>query len=339
MLKKATQLIFIIFTLSLVVFYFWGSSSSHDIDDYNQIQTYNSNTVQINKDTFSLVTFNIGYLSGMTNNTAVERPESLIMRNLEKSVDLFQRIKPDFISFQEIDFDASRSFNFNQAHAIALNASFNYTSTCINWNKKYVPFPYWPISSHFGKTVSGQAIASQYPIIENSSYTLARSKNNTFYYDAFYLDRLAQISTIDMGLIQLIIINVHLEAFDSETRNIQIQEVLGIYHQYSETNPVILCGDFNSTPPNATNPYQDDNVIESLLEDTQIEMAIDIYEDMRNEVDYFTFNSESPIRRIDYIFFNPEFITCIDSRVLNEAGQISDHLPVWMKFTFNSTKN
>lgn len=338
MLKKLSLLL-ILLPLGLIYFYYWGSSSSTDISTYNQIQTYNSNTVITDKDTFSIITFNIGYLSGMTNNIAVDRPKSLIMGNLEKSVELFHQIKPDFISFQEIDFDASRSFNFNQAHAIALNASFNYTSTCINWDKKYVPFPYWPISSHFGKTVSGQAITSQYPIIENSSYTLARSKNNTFYYDAFYLDRLAQISTIDMGLFQLIIINVHLEAFDSETRNIQIQEVLGIYHQYSETNPVILCGDFNSTPPNATNPYQDDNVIESLLEDTQIEMAIDIYKDTRNENDYFTFNSESPIRRIDYIFFNPEFITCIDSRVLNEAGQISDHLPVWMKFTLNYPKN
>jgi endonuclease/exonuclease/phosphatase family metal-dependent hydrolase len=57
-------------------------------------------------------------------------------------------------------------------------------------------------------------------------------------------------------------------------------------------------------------------------------------ENAKNESRYFTFNSVSPDRRIDYFFFNPEFIQFVEAEVMHDAGQISDHLPVQMIFTF-----
>ena len=324
------------FVLLLVVFvtgfFFWGSSSTLSDGNYSDISEMKEPVSVQNTDTFSMVTFNIGYLSGMTNNKAVDRTAKLFDDKLNKSIHLFQSLQPDFIAFQEIDFDGDRSFNVNQMQELSAQIPYNYAAKAVNWDKRYVPFPYWPISQQFGKVVSGQAVLSQYKITENEIVTLVKPEGNPFYYNAFYLDRLAQVTKIKIGNKDLIIINVHLEAFHGETRDIQIKTVVGILHQYSEKHPVILCGDFNSTPPGATKPWQKDNVIKTLLADYQIEMAIGMNENKTNESSYYTFNSETPDRRIDYFFYNPKFIKVLDTRVLKESEQISDHLPVWMKF-------
>ena len=46
----------------------------------------------------------------------------------------------------------------------------------------------------------------------------------------------------------------------------------------------------------------------------------------------YTFSSGEPVEKIDYIFYNTKYIEKIDSRVVVEAKEISDHLPVLMRF-------
>lgn len=331
-MKKVLLFLLLVIGIFVPSFFFWGSAPTLSIEEYSEV-THNSKQAEIpSSDTFSIITYNIGYLSGMTNNKAVDRTKTLFDKNLNKATHLLTSLKPDFIAFQEIDFDADRSYNVNQMEVIMNQSGFGYSAKAVNWDKQYVPFPYWPINQQFGKVVSGQAVLSQYPIVESNIHTLVKPEGNPFYYNAFYLDRLAQITRIKVGKSDLFIINIHLEAFQPETRNIQIKTVLGILHKYSEKFPVILCGDFNSTPPGATNPWQDDHVIQTLLADFQLEMAINMEANKATESDYYTFNSESPNIRIDYFFYNPKFIKILDAKVLTEAGQISDHLPVWMKF-------
>ena len=331
-LKRIVPGFFISLLAFIGVFYLWGSSSTQDSNSYASIAINNSIVPTAPKDTLSIVTFNLGYLSGMTNNIAVDRSPTLFDQNLAHTIDLFHSVQPDFIAFQEIDFDSDRSFNVNQLQEITTQHPYTYAASAVNWDKTYVPFPYWPISQQFGKILSGQGLVSHYEIGSNKIIPLVKPKDNPFYYNAFYLDRLAQVSIIKVGTTELIIINVHLEAFHANTRDEQIKTVLREFHKYSETNPVILCGDFNSTPPNASMPYQEDHVISTILADYQIEMAINMEENKLNESEYFTFNSDQPTKRIDYIFYNPKFIQILDARVLTESKQISDHLPVWMKF-------
>ena len=47
---------------------------------------------------------------------------------------------------------------------------------------------------------------------------------------------------------------------------------------------------------------------------------------------YNTFNSGDPVEKIDYIFYDPARIRKVDARVVKEMGEISDHLPMYMKF-------
>jgi endonuclease/exonuclease/phosphatase family metal-dependent hydrolase len=332
-MKRVLVSFLLILVSSIVFFFFWGSSTASSLGDYEEIETYDpTSTPHQLGDTISIITYNLGYLSGMTNNLPLERTETLFTNHLAQAKELLHNTQPDIVAFQEIDFGADRSFNVDQLYALSTSHSFTSASRAINWDKRYVPFPYWPVSMHFGKVVSGQAILSRFPIINNDIHTLVKPEGNPFYYNAFYIDRLAQVSTIKIGKQPLFVINVHLEAFHADTREIQIRTVLKLFHQYSEQYPVILCGDFNSTPPHASEPWQDDHVIQTLLADYQMEMAIGLTENAKNESDYFTFSSESPSKRIDYFFYNPKFIQFIDARVIHEAGTISDHLPVSMRF-------
>lgn len=333
-MKKFLGYTFALLVAFVVIFFFWGSSANENANQYEVISNSSpSATAKTpDNDTFSLVTYNIGYLSGMTNNKAVDRSKKMFDNNLNAAVQLFSSIRPDFMALQEIDFDADRSFNVNQMEELSTQVPFQYSAKAVNWDKKYVPFPYLPVSQQFGKVVSGQSVLSQYEIIENSITTLVKPEDNPFYYNAFYLDRLAQTVKINIGTKTLVIINVHLEAFKPKTRDIQIKTVLDLFHQYAKDFPVILTGDFNSTPPGASNPWQDDHVIETILKDPGIEMAIGMDENAANESNYYTFNSENPDRRIDYFFYHPKFIEVINARVLVEANQISDHLPMYMKF-------
>ena len=317
----------------VVFFFFWGSSTNIHQDAYAEIEVSTSTATPYQLgDTLSIMTYNLGYLSGMTNNLPLERTETLFSNHLTQATALIQQTQPDIIAFQEIDFDADRSFNVDQLSALSTAHTFTSNARAINWDKRYVPFPYWPISLQFGKVVSGQALLSRFSITDNEIYTLVKPEGNPFYYNAFYIDRLAQVSTVQIGKKSLIVINVHLEAFHADTRDIQIRTVLKLFHQYSEKYPVILCGDFNSTPPYIAQPWQDDHVIQTLLADYQMEMAIGLEENNKNEADYFTFSSETPTKRIDYFFYNPKFVQFIDARVVHEAGTISDHLPVSMRF-------
>jgi endonuclease/exonuclease/phosphatase family metal-dependent hydrolase len=45
-----------------------------------------------------------------------------------------------------------------------------------------------------------------------------------------------------------------------------------------------------------------------------------------------TFDSKTPHKRIDYIFYTENSIEYISGKVLNEFGQASNHLPVFMEF-------
>jgi endonuclease/exonuclease/phosphatase family metal-dependent hydrolase len=315
-----------------LLFYFWASGSHTSREYYSSIESYD-HSKPYPGDTFSIITYNIGYLSGMTNNLAVEPEESLYRTNLDSIVSFLSNERADFVAFQEIDFGSSRSFQYNQLDSIAAGCDYSYGAVSVNWDKRYVPFPYWPPSVHFGKMLSGQAILSKFPFVSNKRVVLQKPESAPFYYNAFYLDRLLQIVQVDIGR-PLIIMNVHLEAFDTQTRQNQAETVKNYFEEYSKSYPVILLGDFNARPPFASSHVFDENTIETIMDVKSAAMAIPDSIYLKNERDYFTYSSGEPVEKIGYIFYTSDKIKPVEGGVLGGAGEISDHLPVKMKFIF-----
>ena len=225
----------------------------------------------------------------------------------------------------------SEDWFVNQFEELAILGSFSSGATVVNWDKTYVPFPYWPVKYHFGEILSGQAVLSNASIISNERLVLPEPQSNPFYYTAFYLERLAQLVWIKTESDSLLLINVHLEAYDGPTREKPVNIVLEIFKKYENKYPVILCGDFNCTPPYSKNAYPE-KTIDIILNYSGISSAISQSKYTLAPNDYFTFNSREPKEKIDYIFYNNKFLKCIESDVLHPEEEISDHLPV--KATF-----
>jgi endonuclease/exonuclease/phosphatase family metal-dependent hydrolase len=173
---------------------------------------------------------------------------------------------------------------------------------------------------HFGRMLSGQSILSKYPLKNHQRIVLERVKNNPFYRDALYLERLAQVVTVTIENKDVIIINVHLESYDKPTRERQLDVVIDLFNKYKNDYPTILLGDFNSDIK-YENPAINKILTLNNIGNAAFESSYD-----------FSFSSANPFKRIDYIFYSKNSIELIESRVLKQFGEASDHLPIEMKF-------
>ena len=317
----------------LLIFYKWGSSGSLDQELLHQEISLDSND-RLEEDTFSIMTYNIGYLSGMTNNLPVKPSKHLFEDNLVKLQALVDELQPDVIGFQEIDFASSRSYNVNQLES--LSQGYRAAVKSVNWDKKYVPFPYWPPSTHFGRLQSGQALLSKFPISWSTRIVLSRPKKAPFYYQAFYLDRLIQVAELKIEDHSVIILNVHLEAFDQETREVQATEVLNVIEQYISSYPVILIGDFNARPPFASKQVTQESTISIFMQHPLLSPALSRNNYLANEQSHFTFDTATPYEKLDYIFYSHHSIQLVNVSTVTEAGEISDHFPLLMSFTMRT---
>lgn len=304
--------------ISATLFFIWASSPKLSEKDYSQLITNNYNLITDTDSIYSIITYNIGYLSGMTNNKAVENSKVLFDTNLKKVNNLFDSLNADIIALQEIDYAAARSYYVNQQNELA-KLGYNYVAQAVNWDETYLPYPYWPPSVHFGEILSGQSILSTFPLKDHERIVLERVADAPFYRDALYLERLAQVVKTNIEGKTVVIINIHLEAFDKPTRVNQFDYVLDLFKKYATDYPTILLGDFNSKAkdPNA--------VIQKLINMAGVGNAA--FEKIEP-----TFHGKEPFKRIDYIFYTKNSIDYIRGTVLTEFNVASDHLPVYMEF-------
>jgi endonuclease/exonuclease/phosphatase family metal-dependent hydrolase len=327
-------------TAAIAFFYFWGSSGSHSQQKYADIISYtesvNYGAAFVPGETIHIiVSYNLGYLSGLANNTTTQLDRAAFDANQQQVIAALKEIGPDILALQEVDFGSKRSYEVDQSKEIAQGLGLDFGAIAISWDKNYVPFPYWPISANFGKMLSGQSVISRYPIQENSRLVLEKVADNPFYYNAFYLDRLAQVTQIQLGEQPLIVINVHLEAFDEPTRVSQTRFVRSLAEDYAKTYPVILVGDFNSALNRGTfidasgNDHGEKRFsIKELLASDQLVSAVPEAEWNKRP----TFPSDQPEYKLDYIFYTPETIEMVETKVVKAAGEASDHLPIMMSF-------
>ncbi|MDB9314756.1 endonuclease/exonuclease/phosphatase family protein [Spirulina sp. CS-785/01] len=314
--------------LALILFYFWASSGRYPQE--TELVTYDTSTPPEKADgVYRVVTYNIGYLSGLTNNVAVERSESLFQENQQTAIEGLKELEPDIIALQEVDLASRRSFRVNQVAEVAKGVGLEYGAIAVNWDKNYVPFPYLPLSAHFGRILSAQAVVSHHPIQNQQRIVLEEVENKPFFYKAFYIDRLAQITEITINNRPLTLINVHLEAFEENTRRQQTEFLQELLSRYLDQTPVILLGDFNS---GLVGTEENDPTIKLLLDHPQLQPAIP--EKAQTNAKQFTFPSDDPVAKLDYIFYTPDSIKLREARVVEAAKQASDHLPVMMEWEF-----
>lgn len=278
-------------------------------------------------------TWNLGYLYGVGSEGKdyEARDKKFYTDKMDLLVAEIKASAPDILCFQEIDFDSQRSHGMNQAQYVALKAAYPYVAEALSWEANYVPFPYWPISSHFGRMKSGGAVLSKYPITSHVVHLLKKPSSQPWWYNMFYPHRYFQQVEIELGDKKIKLINLHLEAFDKVDRKSQVQSLVELVRKERID---LAAGDFNTLPPSATkrrnfvnyskDDYENDPSYTEMEKSELLEVIPDsIY--ALDELRYFTFPSTKPDRRLDYIFYNKE-LKMIKAEVLPSA--LSDHLPL-----------
>ena len=310
--------------IAIVVFFLWASSGQYPVNRYAHQVAIDRYPLKTEADDISLVCYNMGYLSGLTNNQAVERTRQLYDANLATAIAALQSVSPDIVALQEVDLGSKRSFDVDQVAEIATALAYPQQAIAINWDKRYVPFPFWPPSAHFGSILSGQALLSRFPIKRHERLVLQKVPSNPFFYNALYLDRLAQVADVAVGDRTLTLINIHLEAFDNPTRLNQTAFVRQLAETYAEKGPVLVIGDFNSAlnRPEEGEP----RTIQTMLDASTFAPATSA--DQFTQAKNFTFPSDTPQYKLDYVFYTPATIELLDVQVLTAAAQASDHLPL-----------
>ena len=310
-------------------FWIWASSGTLSESEMAQTKMYQGEPAQAT-DTLSVMTYNIGYLSGMTNNKPLPSNPALYATNLEKAIDLIREANPDLIGFQEIDFGAERSMGVQQLDTLAQRLGYPTGAQAVNWDLRYLPFPDGAPSVHYGQIVSGQAILSRFSIADHRRLVLAET-SRPYLSRVFYLDRLAQVVDVVVGPDTLSVVNVHLEAFEQPVRLTQAEEVNDLLVELVATGrPVLLTGDFNAVP-NAT----DDATLRRVTQDLPFNRAIPSSSDASALA---TYPGDTPTRLIDHIFYMPSAMRALSTTISCGANPDppSDHCAVTTRFVMMS---
>ena len=355
MLKLFFKLLSSALALFLAAFSFllyWGPGHLPEPGEYPQsihaydMSGYDASADTSRTDSIRVMSYNIAYGFGMGSDGTGYMPKTAdqIEANVRGMADRIREDGAEVVLIQEIDFDADRSGNMDQLKMLAELTGLSYGAEAVSWDANYVPFPYWPFSYHFGRTKSGGAILSRYPIVENRVMILNKPAENAWYYNRFYLYRFHQAAGIVVNRDTFYVVNNHLEAFSAANRMEHAQSLAGYVDVLSQKHPILaIGGDMNALPVGSVkvSDFNDDSgddytgdqtmeILTSINGFTEIARGADA-SDVNPE--WYTFPTTVPNRRLDYIFVNNRF-TFSAPGVVQAAGELSDHLPVGVTIRF-----
>lgn len=173
--------------------------------------------------------------------------EDRVLRNLDGDIEEFNKISPDIICTQETDRNSDRSYFIDQMEYFMSNSGLSVLHGenvfAPNLNVAFIPLPVPPI----GKVFSGLTLFSRYDI--SSAQRLKLPCPFKWPLRTFNLKRCLEVVRlpVDGSAKELVIINIHLEAYDSGEGKIaqakMLKEVLD--KEIDKGNYVIACGDYN----------------------------------------------------------------------------------------------
>lgn len=200
---------------------------------------------------YRVMTWNIGY-GGLDKDTDFFMDGGQMVfpinkNHVEKSIDHIistsKNINADIKLFQEVDYDSKRSFHINQVDKFRENL-LGSSTFALNFKTDFIPYPIPPM----GKVQSGIMTQSDFKIKNSKRYQQeiphkfpTRLVNLKRAFNPSYID----IKNSDK---KLIIVNVHLDAYESgnKGRVAQTKEIIDfINKEYKKGNYVLVGGDFN----------------------------------------------------------------------------------------------
>ncbi|MGF1510574.1 MAG: endonuclease/exonuclease/phosphatase family protein [Myxococcota bacterium] len=294
----------------------------------------------VSTSTLTVVVWNIawGYGRG-SEGSGDSKPPSHFEATLARMADVLTQSRADIALLQEVDFDSQRSGGIDQARRLAELAGFPFIAPAVSWRANYVPFPYWPPSNHFGRVISGGAILSRLPIETNDITLLPKPDDNLVVYNWFYLFRYHQRVRVRWSGAPIVVYNAHLEAFDGTNRQAQARAWVEVLNRESG-DLTLVGGDFNAIPPESMTrsnfadmpkiSYETDRTVPLIRGAKGLRDTVPSEAFLERPSAYFTYPAHDPNRKLDHLMVTGDF-RVISARVMQEAGGVSDHLPLLVR--------
>lgn len=265
MLKKTLKVLLIIIGIIVLLaaaFVLWLSVNEYNPEPITDVKveanTHIAGLSPYEGQHISLISWNIGYgglgkdsdffMDGGENVAAADQAGvTANMLGIYKT--LFDDYDADVYMLQEVDQESARTYDINEREYLGI-----YNSTyALNYSCPFVPFPLPPI----GKVNSGLLTTSIYDISHAERQALPCPFS--WPVSAANLKRCLLVSYIPIegSTKNLVIVNLHLEAYDSGEGKIaqtnQLREF--IQSEYEKGNYVIAGGDFNQCFPGSLDKY------------------------------------------------------------------------------------
>ncbi|MBQ1516685.1 MAG: endonuclease [Clostridia bacterium] len=227
-----------------------------DVEDVN---VYGSTTKPVAPgDTISVFTYNIGYGADDANHdffmdggkTVTTESSENITANVEGIIDTIYAANADVNFLQEVDTNSKRSYNIDEANLIATAFPEFNSAYATNFQTKYIPYPF---TDHIGMVNAGiQTISRLYT--DSTAKRIALPVAFSWPVRTCQMKRCLLVERVPLTDSQkeLVLINLHLEAYDSsgEGKAAQYKKLVEVMKkEFSKGNYVIAGGDFNSVLP------------------------------------------------------------------------------------------
>lgn len=327
--------------------------SYHRIDDNLTLDVSKEATDNAPVNTeLSLTTYNIGFgaysadysffMDGGEHSRALSG--DAVINNTNGAIETVIDINPDFLLWQEVDIDGTRSYHINQKDLI--NEKFTGYDSVFAQNYDS-PYFLYPFNEPIGANKSGILTLSRFNIESGIRKSLPVENSLTKYLD---LDRAYSVSVIKASDgKELVLYNVHLSAYTSDGTIAEEQlEILSadMQQQYDKGNYIIAAGDFNKDMLGDSSKYFERcegeynwavPFNESLLPQGITSHSGSNVPSCRNAESAFRGDGTDFVVSVDGILVsdNVEVLSC---ETVDTSFAYSDHNPVYLKFILKSEK-
>ena len=233
----------------------------------------NSITVPPNKDTLTVVTWNIRFGIGRAEwfgdscGELVLFDKDEIQNGLELLAAKIIAMDADILLLQEVDIDSKRSAYIDQVQWLLDNTTMNYGVYASMWEVQFVP------SDGLGRVNTGNAILSRWPLSEAERLQLSLRGDQDDLTKAFYVRRNVLRAKVNYPDSPFWAVDIHASAFSNDdTKQKQYLEFKDILDELdNQGKNFIAGGDLNELPPGAVknNYCENDRCLGESAEDDE----------------------------------------------------------------------
>lgn len=260
---KVILIILLVIVLILAAALIFLSVTEYKPADTEIVSSFRDGDSRDPGDTISVLSWNIGY-GGLGNQadftmdggSGSGKPETEELFNT-----YFDGIKrtvrdngADVYILQEVDTNSSRSYGVNEAEELANIADVSFAAHALNYSCPFVPYPLPPI----GRVNSGLLTMTSLDA-EDEAVRVSLPCPFSWPLRTANLKRCLLVSRVDLPDTdkELVIVNLHLEAYDDgEGKKAQTEKLFDVLEaEYAKGNYVIAGGDFNQTFPGSLDAF------------------------------------------------------------------------------------